>query len=625
MQTNIFSLIDLLVRMAGTTNNYEELETGLNSILEDISSLEKEIAELSKSMIDDKYFDASSEIVDRNIEISVSKRLSKLVKRKTELEKQQNSLRRQELALKEKVESITSRLANMKQQNNLIDIRIESADQDTKAIYSEMKNDCIKKIQNFQASLIENQNKLNMCTEEINALENKISILVNTINSEESHLIEVKNNLNNRRIYIDEDLKKRDEETLATLSKKLKDLETKKLEILTDPIMLSSEIKELILNEDKDDAITKLNEMLTIVKSKPYMEIDNVEILNSELSKLEAKQQEAVVLIENKKYIGEESKLINERIKYNEDKNARLNNQIISLKQEIHNIDNDLVEVIVSKIKQANLVVISLENSISEYHELMNDKIKKSNSVLAALNASYSKKNSQLETVNMLIDKYQKELEEQVEKASFLEKEQIVSINSMIEKNILEIKDLEKLKLLNSKSKDIIEQEKDKKELKVLIDKINSLKHRLSFDKSAQAICDEIEMLIDTEGADEDNNTPLETTVVETPQLEKVNVLPSNFETSLPSTVNNSSNELNDISSETIEKRDSLLNPDNITTNPKIIEPEDIFPEINNNLFDKTIEPAKDEAEKDYTFSELEDTGTISIDEFLKKMESEKN
>ena len=96
MQSKIFSLIDLLLKMANTKNTYEELEAKRNLLLDEINNLKKAIDDLSSSMTDDKYFDASSEIVDRNIEISIVKKLANLEYEEEELEKKLDEKRKKE-------------------------------------------------------------------------------------------------------------------------------------------------------------------------------------------------------------------------------------------------------------------------------------------------------------------------------------------------------------------------------------------------------------------------------------------------------------------------------------------------------------------------------------------------
>ena len=95
MQSNIFELIDLLVKMSSSKSNIDELKADLDDTLNSIATTEDKLKQLEADMTDDKYFDASSEIVDRNIKISLVKKISDLNKIKSDLERELSKLRRQ--------------------------------------------------------------------------------------------------------------------------------------------------------------------------------------------------------------------------------------------------------------------------------------------------------------------------------------------------------------------------------------------------------------------------------------------------------------------------------------------------------------------------------------------------
>ena len=654
MQTNIFSLIEELVSMSGSRNDFDTLNSELNLLEIEITKVKEEINELTSSMTEDKYFDATQEIVDRNIELSVSKKLSKLEKDFDKLQKQQEEIKSNEKEIDEIIDSLNKKIASSKNTIDTLNNRIESTnDEETKNLYSKILEDENTKINELQEKLEEKITLHEKLTSEVTSINEVVNNTKEEIEQSTSRLMEVRKNLNNKNGYVDEALKKKDNENLNDLKNKLSECDTKKLNILTDASYVASEIKDLFIAEENDKALKKLLELVTIVNTKPYMEINDRTVLEEELTKLEKEQNELINAIENKEYYGSDVKYLDNRIEHLKELIALKKAKIEEIKAEISNIDNKLVINVSNELKTAEKEAKTLEKSIESYHELIKYDNKKSQNTVASLQSSYNKKTHELNIINDIIERYSKELSSLIKTSAKLEKENIKNLEADIEMYNTEIDEINKIKMLSTKTKDAIEQEKDKNILKELNDNIKALKQRIKFEKTPQEIYDEIEMILsaeatsvtdnersviigeETEGADKYINT--QTYVEGEEDAASGNSLFRNLETkdelatlkteSAHPTATTENNNL--ITEATISNEGKVLEktlfdefnnfelPENNEDEKKTIESESVLENEENVL----VSP-KDEEE--YTFSELEDTNYFSLEEFLKKLDSQK-
>ena len=120
MQSNIFELIDLLVKMSSSTSNIDELKADLDDTNNSISLTEDKLKDLESDMNDDKYFDASSEIVDRNIKISLVKKIQKLNKIKSDLEKELDQVKEDERCIHSKIDDIKNKIDEANNYNSVV-------------------------------------------------------------------------------------------------------------------------------------------------------------------------------------------------------------------------------------------------------------------------------------------------------------------------------------------------------------------------------------------------------------------------------------------------------------------------------------------------------------------------
>lgn len=590
MQTNIFSLIDELVKMSGSNNDFDTIESEIAVIDTEIPQIKADLEELSSSISDEKYFDASQEILDRNIEISVSKKLSKLEIEYDILKEKLVSLEKEEQKAFEGIDSLKQKIIRIKRNLSLIDERVNNSNNDdTKKLYNFILDEEQNKVIELQKELETKEINLKKLTDEISELNTLNQNTKNLIEQSTSRLLEVRRSLSDKSSYVDENLKHKDSEKIKELSSALEALESKKNTLVNDTSFLANNIKELIISKDNEKALTKLSELVLNIKKKPYMDINDKKSLNEELKKLEEEQKSLLIDIENKNYYGDDVHFIENRIKYLEDFNKTQKDVISELEHEINKIDNELVRKVSSELKLAENKAEELEKDISEANNMLNNK--NTSTTTNSLKATLSRKNNELRIINNIIEKYMIELNALIEESTHLESIKLNNIKSKIESNDNEIKELEKLKLMSTKNKDILEQELDKQELKRLSENIKMISHRLNFDKSPDEIYDEIEMILNSESNNtkmKDNEENIESSIV----LEEKIV---NDTQSIETKINNE-----------IPKTDI----------PLFENVEDFVENKNDN---KEIE-----TEPEYRLTELEDTNYFSLEEFLKGLEKEK-
>ncbi len=85
MQTEVYNNIDTLIEMAGASTNVEDVSTELITLRRLINNKKSEITDLKSIMDHTRYFNASNELVDKNIEISLKNKITRLNRKVKEI------------------------------------------------------------------------------------------------------------------------------------------------------------------------------------------------------------------------------------------------------------------------------------------------------------------------------------------------------------------------------------------------------------------------------------------------------------------------------------------------------------------------------------------------------------
>ena len=614
MQSKIFSLIDLLLKMANTKNTYEELEAKRNLLLDEINNLKKAIDDLSSSMTDDKYFDASSEIVDRNIEISIVKKLANLEYEEEELEKKLDEKRKKEQDLLVSIEKLKERIVKSKSNMSLVDDRVKFAkNEDVKQLYSSLYQEEEKKSGIDEQELNSLNNDLKVNSAEMESLNQAISSVKEKCKTLKARLSDVRSSLSNKKSYIDKSAMSKDKEELEALNKDLKRLEEEQSRILMNPVMLVSDIKDLIMNKDDNAALDKLKQLENSINEIPYMNIENKQDLLKELDRLKSQKDEIISSINDHEYVSRDITLIDNRISWLKSLIIYYKRSIKAYEEEIKYIDNNLVLPASKELKSAESEALNAEKQIDEYNSIINDE-SKSALAISTMKIAKDKKLSDFNVITDIANKYQTSIGLLIEKSVNLQNESISELEEKIEEGNAEINKLEELKQKGIKSKNAIKQEDDRKAAQKIDDDIKAINHRLTFDATPAQIIDDIEMMLTSNM----NDSAKELTIAPNDKKEaEINNEKTEEEEVIPFF------EITDEDSSTTNEKPVENNAN--TENNKETVSNPIFAEINDDDEEQALKDTtnldKDEDNKEYTLSQLDDTDYFDLDEFLKNLD----
>lgn len=533
MQSDVLKKIDVLVEMAGASLNIDTLKAEKRVIEEETEELKESLISLRESKEDEKYFRASEKQVDENIKVSLEAKIKKQEKSIKKLQKQIDAAVLEENNLHASISRLKEDIRLSKEYIQVLTDRIQTVgDKNTCDYYKNLLEEENKKLDSLVATLGKTENDysgtggslerlsyLNLAMEEMNA----------KLDGEKVKLAETKSNLVNPTSYIDEDLKERDAEQIAEIQKKLNELEKRRLEIITDPMMIASEAKEAVITDDKASALAKLQELVTIVRAKPYMDIpssnDFTAMLQEEEEAAIEARDEFASLIDSKNYLDGDSETIERRIDYLNLEISALEEKIRLSNEEIKNIDSVEFQELTTRLTETEETANQLIRELAEYKIIIEteieDKTPKRRAILAA---AYDRKQKELENVQKIVDNYKEDQKILIHKAYVIETERIKGFQEEIATHKNEITEMNILLADVSKAKDVLAIENDKQKLKELDTVVKNIKHRQKYSQTPSEIFEEIAAYLGGMAAHE--ITPEPTQTVESLDLE----LPMNEE-----------------------------------------------------------------------------------------------
>ena len=485
MQSNIFELIDLLVKMSGSNSNLDELKADLEDTTSRIGKVEKKLELLEADMNDEKYFDATSEIVDRNIQISLNKKIQNLIRVKSDINKELEGYKEEEKELHDKLEEITQEIKDANSYNDIINNNVSSNEAYNNMIASE--NDRITNLVNEKEEL---ESKYSTVQKKVEYLAASLIEIEEKIENEQARLKDIENNLSNIKSYVDIEAKEEDELRYASIKNELEELLNHKEEILNDTVYIAGLIKEGIANEKQEEVEEEFKHLVDIVEQIPFMNLQNSE-LEQVKQKLDEELKNYDEEISKKEYQTMDREFIEERIKYLEDEatstedSKKLYNEIV---KELTSKNDDLSR----KIYNAETQISKINKSLKDYDNYDYDSSEIAKSVIQASNNKLVEEKTNIESI---VKNYRSDLVSNIELLNDFKSK--LSTLDELSKNIdNELDDLNKKLALSTKSTNILEEEKDKIKLEKINNSIMDLKNRETFNKSISEILDEFEMLL---------------------------------------------------------------------------------------------------------------------------------
>ncbi len=503
MHTEIFNQIDLLVSMAGSTLNTDDIESELITINKEIQDKKQEMQDLKGMMNDTRYFNASSELVDKNIEVSLKSKISRLSRKIKDIHYKLDEVKKEEEKLHLDITSLKTRL-----EENRNYVKTLESKANANPVFQDIFVNEENHIKKLEEELKSKSDRYDTILKELELNNQALSEMTLKKDSEEARLKDIMDDLNNPKAYIDEDLKMRDEERLNSLQESLEVLQKRKLEYLTDPNMIGADVKELIINNDYTEALNKIKELLQIVKAKPYMDVVNLSVLDEELEKKENERAELSNLIDSKNYKEMNSDAIGKRIAYIREEIESEQKGISDYQLSVQNIDQNVVANLSNLIKNLEDEIGSLIKEIEEYQTMIKDN-SKTRKTKANLENTILKKEKEKEAMEGVLANYKSDLLFQINVSNMLS-EMIDKFNHNIENYQKEMQELQRLAAMNETSKDFIEEEQDKEKLRNINEEIKQIKNRKKYTRTPDEIYDEIEMLLAKETSVEAPTTKVE-------------------------------------------------------------------------------------------------------------------
>ncbi len=504
MQTGVLKKIDVLVEMAESTANADTLKAELKEVEIEIDELKEELVILRDSREGDKYFKISEKQVDENIKVSLEAKIKKQESAIKKLQKEIDSVVEDETNLHNKIAKVKEELALSHDYIEELNKRLETIiEPSTHEYYENVLNTETDKVKTLETALEELEKKDKETLDSLNYLNQAMEEMNSKLEDEKARLHETKTNLASQSSYLDEELKERDDKRIQELQKKITNLEKRRLEIITDPAMIAGEAKELLVKDDKNSVLAKLQELVTIVKSKPYMDIPSSNELTAMLQEEEdtatTARDEFASLIDTKNYSSGDTEVIEERIGYLNSEIHELEEKINIAKSEIKTIDQDKFVKLTEHLENTIAIYNQLQEELGEYKIIIEteneEKTPKRRAILAA---AFDRKQKELEDVARIIDHYKENQKDLVSKAYDLEHNAIVKYEKEINLHKQEIREMEFLLENVSKAKDVLAIENDKQKLKDLDMVVKSIKHRQKYNQTPSEIYDEIEISLGT-------------------------------------------------------------------------------------------------------------------------------
>lgn len=507
MQKDVIEKIDLLVKMSGTTNSYEPLQEELSQLEKQIENQKNQVRNLKKSISENTYIKASDRIIDENIKIGIENKIQYYQDSLDDLLSQLKGVSQDETSIHSSIVSLEEEKKQLESFFSSLELKLKTIGNKDKSVY-QFYEELIEKTKNDleknHSLLSDYQTKYEQACDKLDQLGNRREDVEGKLQKEQERLKEINQFLASPNSYVDQKAKQNDEKLIDQLTSQLEEMERRRLEILTDPSFIAHDAVMLMVDEKETEALEKVRELVTIVKTKPFMEYDKADL--EELLERTINERDGLATqLENKIYSNKEMMVVETRLSFLRERKKSLSEEIHSLQEKIKNIDVVSVKELMEYVRDSKACRDSLQEDILEYKKVISSHQEfKTPKKEASLRAALKKKEEEYAFVNQLVLAFEKDLEDLVITSRNLEEKTLQKLSESMEEIESEIKDIQKNQVLMNSSKDILAAEKDKEKLKKLNDDVQAIAHRQEFDKMPNEIYDEIELLLGS-------MTPLET------------------------------------------------------------------------------------------------------------------
>ena len=316
MKDKIILLLDELVTMSSSKYTEESIVLELDRVGKKINKGHISIKKLKESMQDSRYFDASSQMIDKNIEISLVKKINRIKKDLVELKDEIDKKKEEEKKNNELCEEIEKEIATLTNLINTLGNK-KTTTEETKKLYEELLVDYEKKKAEKEQELAEARKTQEEIAQKLDELSQARKELEAKETSESERLSDIRKELSDDNNYYDNASKAEDEELYKELESDLAHLEEEKKELLSNPANISNDIKRMLDSAPKEKILNKLDELIEAVKQTPYINETSKDALDKEEIKIRSeivnatKVPEPLADVEEIDCIGSRTQLLN--------------------------------------------------------------------------------------------------------------------------------------------------------------------------------------------------------------------------------------------------------------------------------------------------------------------------
>lgn len=492
-QEEVFSLVDELRMMASPKNGLSAAELGIEfeSAEERKALLQSELDELN-SIPAEIYLETQTQLQEKSYSVTLKREIAT---KKTALKAKEKELK--ELKNKEEIAH-----QNLKQAENLLStsetklsvLEERKAKTNDESVKAQMESS----ISTTNEDIVSKKSEVESKTAEYNEIQERILSLVTEIDeiktdisNKQANVDEIEEKLSDDTKYINERKKSDDNSKIESLKTEIANLESRIVEILSDPAILADKAKKAIIEGDVTSAMIKIRELVNIASSMPYMNVTNKDSLSDERLRAESERDIFLEQIKGKSYEVKNNSLLESRISYLQKKISLLIEEKSVIQAEIGKLDRDEKYGLNLEIQAANNTIMDTKDEIAQYEELLKNTEKASEK--AKIQAAYERKISDLSIAEELKTKYIQEEIKSINEANDYE-DTVSKIDEEINSYEKEIKETEKLIALQStNTKDILAEIKDYDMLEEKAATVMSIIHRGKFTHTPEEIGQKLE------------------------------------------------------------------------------------------------------------------------------------
>ena len=373
-QEEVFSYVDELEMMARPKNGLSAAELGIEfeSLEEKKSVLQSELDELN-AIPEEVYLETQSKLQEQSYSVTLRKEITAKKSALKVNEKKLNELKAEEEIAHNKLEQAKNILSTSETKLSVLEERKATTnDESVKAQLESSINDTKEEINKKKLEVEEKNSTYLSIQEQIISLVNEIDTIKEEIESKQTNINDIEEKLTDDTNYINQRKKSDDDTKKVALQTEIAELESRMVEILSDPAILADKAKKAIIDGDITSAMSKIRELVNIASAIPYMNETNKESLSEERLRAESDRDAFLEKIKGKNYEIKNNSLLDNRIAYLDKRIELLIAEKEQKKEEISKLDQDSKYGISIELDAVNEAIDAIKVEINKYEELIN-------------------------------------------------------------------------------------------------------------------------------------------------------------------------------------------------------------------------------------------------------------